>query len=108
MMYQRGIETLVLEFGLQAVRAELERRLTRTSFFPHPSEVRKELEGMAKQEQAANKFQADPNCECGKLQKGYAWVTDKDGDRVIGRCPCFKRWQGYAPTDDRKTTAGGR
>lgn len=74
-------------------------------FFPTPDEAAQELEAM---KEPAVKFQADPQCECRKVQKGWTWVLDKDGDRVIGRCPCFRRYAGLPELSaDRKTVAAG-
>lgn len=48
-MYQRGLEILAVEFGMAPLQRALESIFTHENFFPHPSEVRKVLEEMAKQ-----------------------------------------------------------
>ena len=103
------MQRLRQKHGVQSVKTALLALRIRPGqkFFPHPSEVAEELEAMEAKSAQYNKFQADPACECRKLQKGFTWVIDKDGDRVIGRCPCFKRHEGYADSADRKTVAAG-
>jgi hypothetical protein len=107
-MYQRGIEELVKEFGFSAVRKDLERRLTRTKFFPHPSEVREELEAMTtkrrEEESKENPYIVDP--ECKHVPGGY-WQKAADG---MVRCACWKRWKEStkpSAAEDRKTLAAG-
>ena len=52
----------------------------------------------------ANPYVQDPNCNhIGP--EGLAWVIDKDGDRVIGRCECYRRWKGQHGIQHHKTGA---
>jgi hypothetical protein len=109
-MYQHGIELLASEFGIASVQTALESFLTRQKFFPHPSEVREALEAMAtkarEDARKANPYVSDPTCK--HLLPGQAWVIDKDGDRVVGRCECWKRWKGQQPAKDDKAAAAGK
>jgi hypothetical protein len=77
-------------------------------FFPHPSEVAEELEAMAtkarNEARAQNPYVPDPQCK--HVSPGWAWVTDKDGDRIMGSCECWKRRKGQQGTQDHKTAAG--
>lgn len=107
---------LAERFGLGAVKtALLELRLrSGQKFFPHPTEVLEELE-MAQQKAKIEHRAAyipDPNCICSeikpKLPSGLMWMEDRDGDRVIGHCPCWKQWKGIpVQPEDRKTVEAG-
>jgi hypothetical protein len=112
-MYQHGVETLVAEYGMPMVQEALQRFLTRQKFFPHPSEVREELEAMATKarEQARQQNPYVPDPQCKHVLPGQAWVIDKDGDRVIGECECHKRWRGTQVMNaarDHKAAAAGQ
>jgi hypothetical protein len=117
-IFQYGMEILAAEFGLAKVQVALEKFLTRQKFFPHPSEVREELEAMAEKERMANRYQPDPACAHNRqrppLQAGYVWVTDQEGTRVTGRCNCWlmhngkpPRPEARPPAEDRKEAAAG-
>lgn len=108
--YQFDMERLAVKFGLARVRQVLLDLRLRVGqkFFPHPVQVLEELEAMAAKQENYHKFQADPNCECRKLQPGLTWVIDKDGDRVMGRCPCYRLHAGMgAESVDTKVRAAG-
>lgn len=98
---------LTAKHGLHAVKTALLNLRIKPGqkFFPTPDEAAEELEAM---KEPVTKFEADPHCECRKLQKGWTWTVDKDGDRVVTRCPCYREWKGTAQQSaDRKTVAAG-
>jgi hypothetical protein len=98
---------LTEKHGLQAVKTALLNLRIKPGqkFFPTPDEAAQELEAM---KEPVVRFQADPQCECRKLQKGWTWTIDKDGDRVVTRCPCYRRHAGLPElVADRKTVAAG-
>lgn len=104
------MQRLRVKHGFRAVETALLTLRIKPSqkFFPHPTEVAQELEAMAAKTENYHKFQADPNCECRKIQKGWTWVIDKDGDRVMGRCPCYRLHAGMrADSVDTKARAAG-
>lgn len=99
---------LMEKHGLPAVKTALLNLRIKPGqkFFPTPDEAATELEAMAKTQDSQVKFQADPNCECRKVQKGWTWVLDKDGERVIGRCPCYRAHMGYVSRDHKMAAVG--
>lgn len=88
-MYQLGMEDLAEEFGVQDLRQALRHFLTRSRFFPHPSEIREELEAMAKRKQEEAKARREPLGPCG-ICDGVRMVlsTKPDGERVANWCEC--------------------
>ena len=96
--YMHDLTRLAVKHGLPAVKTALAALRLRPGqkFFPHPSEVSEELEAMETRERlaarAANPYVQDPNCNHISVE-GLAWVRNKDGDRVLGRCACWKQWK---------------
>jgi hypothetical protein len=111
-VYRNAFKMLSERHGIDTLRQALLTIQLRPGqrFFPHPSEVSAELEGMAMSERnaarAANPRVIDPTCNhIGDGTDGMAWVIDKDGDRVLGRCKCYKRWKGQQPIRNTVTHA---
>lgn len=110
--YQFDMERLAVRFGLTSVKAVLLDLRLRVGqkFFPHPVQVLEELEAMAAKERAeqvkANPYVPDPTCN--HKIPGWTRTRDKDGDDVMARCECWKRWRGIIDISaDRKTVAAG-
>jgi hypothetical protein len=110
--YMHDLSRLAMKHSLPAVKTALLTLRIRPGqkFFPHPSEVAEELEAMATKarEEARTQNPYVPDPECKHLLPGQAWVVDKDGDRVLGRCECWKRWKGQLPVKDHKAAATGK
>jgi hypothetical protein len=112
--YQFDLERLAAIHGLEALWTVLLALRIRAGqrFFPHPSEVTEALEAMAKkgrdEMRAENPYVPQPGCNH-ISSDGMAWVIDKAGDRVLGRCECWKRWKGQLTTTarDAKAAAAG-
>lgn len=104
-------------YGLQSVKTALLNLRIKPGqrFFPTPDEAAEELEAMRLKDQIeerrANPYTRDPECPCASqrppLQKGLVWVIDKDGDRIVARCPCWRRRNGSVAAVDHKTVAAG-
>jgi len=112
--YQFDMERLAVRHGLDRVKEVLLDLRLRAGqkFFPHPVQVLEELEAMEKKERAeqikANPYVPDPACN--HRIPGWTRTKDQDGDDVMGRCECWKRWRGIVDGPsraDRKTVAAG-
>ena len=87
-------EDLAVEFGLAPLEQALRSFLSRQKFFPHPSEVREELEAMAKkkqQEQVKNlpKLGCEECMPNGVGRDGIIIELDTDGERYVRFCECL-------------------
>jgi len=85
----RGYELVATEYGLAAVEEALLIRYTRQKFFPHPSELREELESMKASERKAI-LAANPFRPCGLCEGGFVRVN-ADGTPFRGGSPAKTR-----------------
>jgi hypothetical protein len=112
-------EDLALEYGLPPLEVALRRFLTRQKFFPHPSEVREELDVMAKKAKQEAQKQLPPlGCEecmpSGEGYRGLVLATDEKGFRCVKACACRLRrnrakagMQPHSEQYDAKAKAAG-
>ena len=92
-MYQFACEELAAEFGLEALQTALRRLLTRTQFFPHPAEIRMEIERMSTMDRA-QWLRENPYVRCGNCTREGLVRVWKDGVMVGMRdCECKLAWR---------------
>ena len=83
---------LSLEFNMLDLQTVLRSFLTRQAFFPHPSEVRKELQSMAKRKEA-EAVENLPKLGCEECRDepfgpGTKLGVDPAGNRCVYQCRC--------------------
>lgn len=93
-VYQLAFEDLAMEFGMPMLERSLRGFLSRQKFFPHPSEVRVELDEMAKKAKAeAAKGLPKVGCEvCMPEGNGFAGTILKlntANEREAHDCECL-------------------
>lgn len=85
-------EDLAMEFGVKNLEVALRWFLSRQKFFPHPAEVREELEEMAKKTKA-EQAKSLPKIGCPKCHDGGwadGWIlAEVNGIRVVKKCDCM-------------------
>lgn len=90
-------EDLAVEYGLTNLEAVLRKFLSRQLFFPHPAEVRKELDEMASKAKAEVKKALPrigcPKCHDGGFADGYILKINPDRKREVWECDCMKAYR---------------
>lgn len=92
-VWRLAFENLIREYGMKQLETALASFLTRTKFFPHPSEVAEVLEEM-KQKSNTERMASLPKIGCEKCGPegsdfpGYVYVEKPGFPRAVTDCAC--------------------
>lgn len=87
-IWRLAVEDLVAEFSLLQVEAALRTFLTHQKFFPHPSEIREELEAMKTKQLAAERAKL-PKVGCDACDGSGLVFGIRSGERCARACACL-------------------
>jgi hypothetical protein len=95
-MYQLAYSDMAMEYGLEPLRDVLLAFLRKQKFFPHPSEVEKELKAVKAKKQAEARANL-PKVGCAECadhgNQGLIMVMHLNGERAMKACVCLQRYR---------------